>query len=146
MFSSVFEVAPVSIVAHSPSYFFRFIVTVTAYNNASQAESLPVEIMVMSKVKMLEVRCLNDSLVNRSLEFGAFSYSGSHLTYKWDFGDGSPPLYTTAREPQASHTYVKLVNLHISSIRIHHSSSIVKLMKLHVKLVNLQQATRFSCC
>ncbi|XP_048754124.2 polycystic kidney disease protein 1-like 1 isoform X3 [Ostrea edulis] len=110
----------------------QFIVTVTAYNNASQAESLPVEIMVMSKVKMLEVRCLNDSLVNRSLEFGAFSYSGSHLTYKWDFGDGSPPLYTTAREPQASHTYVNVGRYFVTLTAFNEISSDTDVIELFV--------------
>ncbi|XP_061185531.1 polycystin-1-like protein 1 [Saccostrea echinata] len=86
----------------------RFIATVKAYNNISQSESVPVEITVLSKVKNLEVRCLNDSLVNTSLEFAALSYSGSNLTYIWDFGDGTPPLQSTVRGPQVRHTYVNV--------------------------------------
>ena len=87
--------------------FCRFIVTVGAHNNISQAESPPIEVWVMSKVKNLEIWCMNDTLVNTSLEFGAYSYSGSNLTYVWDFGDGSPVLTKTREGSRVHHTYTR---------------------------------------
>lgn len=82
--------------------------TVGAYNDISRAESPPLEIFVQSKVTNLKALFMNDySLVNTSLQFGTYSYSGSNLTYIWDFGDGSPLLTTMDGGPRVRHTYTK---------------------------------------
>ncbi|KAL3831269.1 hypothetical protein ACJMK2_023042, partial [Sinanodonta woodiana] len=81
----------------------RFIATVTAHNDISNATSPPVEIHVIALVRKLKIQVAKNLLVNQPIQFTEYTFQGSDLNFTWNFGDGSPNITVTNKTVQ--HVY-----------------------------------------
>ncbi|GBN35300.1 Polycystic kidney disease 1 like 1, partial [Araneus ventricosus] len=82
----------------------RFIVNVTAQNHISMASSPHLELHLIQKIANLtSIHCQGPNLVNHVITFRAMYWFGTNLTFRWDFGDGSP--IKTTHSPSIHHVY-----------------------------------------
>ena len=100
----------------------RWTAAVSAQNSISSAISDTVEIEVQAKVSNLEIIVDTNHtlrLVNRTITFEYFTYSGSKLRLTWSFGDGSRIENTT--DKRVEHTFARYSRISISWTRISRS-------------------------
>ena len=75
----------------------------TALNAVSQNQSDPVEVHVVEPLADVTITVSpDDHLVGAPLRFEARHYSGSDVTYTWDFGDGN---VTAVHSDEIIHVY-----------------------------------------
>ncbi|XP_053374214.1 polycystin-1-like [Mercenaria mercenaria] len=80
--------------------------TVTAQNAISNATSASVEIFVYKPILFPEIFIISNKisrLVNQSITFKYFQYSGTDVNMTWTFGDGSDQIITNI--PEVEHTF-----------------------------------------
>ena len=78
----------------------------TAKNAISNATSATVELFVYAPIVIPKILIISDIvnlLENKPITFFLYTYSGSDVNLKWDFGDYSDPVITSTRE--IKHTY-----------------------------------------
>ena len=86
-------------------------VTVTARNWLSTKTSDPVIIQIVQELASVEI-WLNGqqgtgnkwAVVDAANVFHAYHYSGSNVTYRWDFGDGSEEVVVVADDVRHNFT------------------------------------------
>lgn len=84
---------------------YRFTARVTAYNYFGHVSSDLLEIHVIEKLEPpLVITMEGDTVIGQKIEFEAYHYRGSDVTYTWDFGDG---IVNVTNHIIIGHTYAK---------------------------------------
>ena len=112
------------------STLYRYAVTVMARNHVSNATSEPVELVIQQPIDRLSVimtgtrdpisKSCCSALVGQEIEISTQQYSGSHMFFQWDFGDGSDVVSGTSL--YVYHAYNRLVDQDVYSCHSDHRS------------------------
>lgn len=83
----------------------RYTVTVSAFNNVSDATSSAIILPI--QIKKLKILMEGDPLINRTLKFKITTYGGSDISLRWNFGDGSPVIRVNDSSLFLEHIFIK---------------------------------------
>ena len=83
--------------------FSRYTAHVTGHNHISSKMSGPIQIHIVEPLSFVNIEQLSgETVLGHELTLHASHYSGSNVTYTWDFGDNN---VTTVTESKIRHTY-----------------------------------------
>ncbi|XP_052094392.1 polycystic kidney disease protein 1-like 1 isoform X3 [Mytilus californianus] len=86
-------------------YTERYTVTVSAFNNVSNATSSAIILPI--QIKKLKILMDGDPLINRTLKFKITTYGGSDISLRWNFGDGTPVIHVNDSSLYVKHVFIK---------------------------------------